>query len=329
LEVEKLSGLILDLRSNPGGLLSQAIAISDFFLPRNEKIVSTKGRIRGSARTFKAQNPEEIKIPLVVLINGRSASASEIVAGALQDHDRALILGETSFGKGLVQTVYSLDNNTGLALTTAKYYTPSGRLIQRDYSVSTFEYLNRKEDSSDLTEGNSGREIKETDSGRTVLGGGGITPDIMESLGEMERFEAILTSKKVFFQYALRMISGQVSAAESFAKQLEKRAAANSKDKTPDLLPDLEIVEEILGDFKEYLRSRDIEFTDEDIINSKDFIKRRIKQEVYTSSFGPEEGYKIGVQGDRQVLKALEVLPEAKLLMTSGQTNPDFLMRNN
>ena len=329
LEVEKLSGLILDLRNNPGGLLNQAIAISEFFLPRNEIIVSTKGRIRGSSRTFSSRTPEEIKIPLIILMNGGSASASEIVAGALQDHDRALILGETSFGKGLVQTVYPLDSDTGLALTTAKYYTPSGRLIQRDYSLSTFDYLNMKEGNADLTEGASGREIKETDSGRTVLGGGGITPDIVEPPGELGRFEAILTSKRVFFQYAIRLISGQVTAAESFSRQLEKREAANLNDTSPGLLPHLEIDEEILGDFKKYLRSRAIEFTDQDIINNKNLLKRRIKQEVYTLSFGPEEGFKIGVQGDRQVLKALEVLPEAKLLMTSGRINPGSKIRNN
>ena len=137
MEFEKLSGLILDLRENPGGLLNQAIEISDFFLPRHETIVSTRGRAQGADRTYRAPSIERIKIPLVVLINRHSASASEIVAGALQDHDRALILGETSFGKGLVQTVYPLDNDTGMALTTAKYYTPSERLIQRDYSVSS------------------------------------------------------------------------------------------------------------------------------------------------------------------------------------------------
>ena len=130
----KLTGLILDLRDNPGGLLNQAIEVSDFFLPRNDLVVSTKGRADGSARSYSAPTGNRIRLPAVVLINRHSASASEIVAGALQDHDRALIVGETSFGKGLVQSVYTLQNDTGMALTTAKYYTPSGRLIQRDYS---------------------------------------------------------------------------------------------------------------------------------------------------------------------------------------------------
>ena len=329
LKIDKMSGLILDLRDNPGGLLNQAIAISDFFLPRNEKIVSTKGRAEGSGRIYKSKNIEKIKVPLVVLINRHSASASEIVAGALQDHDRALILGETSFGKGLVQSVYTLDNNTGMALTTAKYYTPSGRLIQRDYSVSSFEYYYLSEESSGIPENTTAREVKETDHGRTVLGGGGITPDIEESVRELDRFEGILASKDVFFLYARRLTSGQVPAAEAFNKQIEKMKAEELKESIPDSLEALDISEEILADFKDYLRSFDIDFTEENFTQSKDFIKRRIKQDVFTSSFGLQEGYKIGIQGDRQVQKALEVLPEAKLLMTSGRIRPALKNQSN
>ncbi len=320
IEVEKLSGLILDLRDNPGGLLNQAIEISDFFLPRFETIVSTKGRAQGSDRVYKAPGVERIKIPLVLLINRHSASASEIVAGALQDHDRALIVGETSFGKGLVQSVYTLDNNTGMALTTAKYYTPSKRLIQRDYSVSSFEYYYMNEIGPDVSGSISGREIKQTDSGRTVLGGGGITPDVLVTVRELEPFEKVLSSKDVFFQYARRLTSGQVAAAEEFTRQLENMGAAEFKNADPGSIPRLVITDEILADFKEYLIGRNIEFTENDINNSIGFIKRRIKQEVFTSSFGLQEGYKVGVQGDEQVLKALEVLPEAKFLMTSGRT---------
>ncbi|MBN2241912.1 MAG: S41 family peptidase [Acidobacteria bacterium] len=327
--VEKLSGLILDLRDNPGGLLNQAIDISDFFLPRHETIVSTKGRARGSDRIYRAAGVERVKIPLVVLINRHSASASEIVAGALQDHDRALIVGETSFGKGLVQQVYTLGNNTGMTLTTAKYYTPSDRLIQRDYSVSSFEYYYTDESRAGLSGSDAGREIRQTDSGRTVLGGGGIAPDIAVPVRELGRFEAILESKDVFFQYARRLTSGQVAAARDFTRQLEKRAAAGSGESAAERLPDPAITEEMLADFKEYVRSRDIGFSEEDFIHSKDFIGRRIKQEVFTSSFGLQEGHKIRIQGDTQVLKALEVLPEAKFLMTSGRTRPAMQNRSN
>jgi len=312
-----LNGLVLDLRDNPGGLLNQAIEVVDFFVNRGTTIVSTKGRAEGSARPYRAvmlPPGEKIKVPLVVLINKHSASASEIVAGALQDHDRALILGETSFGKGLVQSVYTMENGTGMTLTTAKYYTPSGRLIQRDYSGSTFEYYYM---SGGIAQP-SKAEIRTTDSGRKVYGGGGITPDVEAPSRELNRFEAMLSSKDVFFEYARRLTSGQVPAASTFKLPLKNEEVAPIAAKGPKTVPRLEITDAILEDFKVFLRSRNIEFTDEDIQSNLEFIKRRIKQEVYISNFGLQEGFKIGIQGDSQVLKALEVLPEAKQLMTTG-----------
>jgi carboxyl-terminal processing protease len=314
LKASGLSGLILDLRDNPGGLLNQAIDVSDYFLQANDLVVSTKGRADGSARAYRAPNLGKIKVPLVVLINRHSASASEIVAGALQDHDRALIVGETSFGKGLVQSVYTLENNTGMALTTAKYYTPSGRLIQRDYSGSTFEYFFLNGGDEAVPEDHKGREIRKTDSGRQVYGGGGITPDVIEKTPEPNRFEARLASKDVFFQYARRLTSGEVPSAPNFKAQNDEKSAKS--------IPSLEVTDSILSDFKYFLRERQVEFTDDDIQKNVDFIKRRILQEVYTSRFGLQEGFRIAIQGDTQVLKALEVMPEAKLLMTSGRTAP-------
>ncbi len=312
-----LSGLILDLRDNPGGLLNQAIDVTDFFIRKNELVVSTRGRIQGSVRSYVAPSLEKIPVPLVVLINKHSASASEIVAGALQDHDRALIVGETSFGKGLVQSVYPMENDTGMALTTARYYTPSGRLIQRDYSGSAFDYYNLPD-----APGNENRahEVKTTDSGRQVLGGGGITPDIKVSLRELNRFEALLNSRDVFFEYARRLVSGQVPAASNFRlpiKNDEVKPATPRED--PASAARLEITEAILDDFKEFLRSRKVEFTAQDITDNLEFIKRRIKQEVFTSLYGLEEGYRVAIQGDTQVQKALEVLPEARVLMTTGK----------
>lgn len=319
LDESHLSGLILDLRDNPGGLLNQAIEVADFFVPRGEIIVSTKGRMEGSARPYRAPSLEKIRVPLVVLINRHSASASEIVAGALQDHDRALIVGETSFGKGLVQTVYNLDNDTGMALTTAKYYTPSGRLIQRDYSGSTFEYYYMN---SGTPPPDKEREIKNTDSGRKVYGGGGITPDVIVPMRELNRFEALLTSKDIFFEYARRLTSGQVPAASSFQLPLKNDEVSAPAGTAPKLIPKFEITDAIFEDFKQFLRNRHMDFTNEDIQDNVDFIKRRIKQEVYTSSFGLQEGFKVAIQGDTQVLKALEMLPEAKSLMATGHTAP-------
>jgi carboxyl-terminal processing protease len=316
----QLSGLILDLRDNPGGLLNQAIDVADFFVPKGAVIVSTKGRAENSARPLRAPSLEKVNVPLVVLINRHSASASEIVAGALQDHDRALIVGETSFGKGLVQSVYTLENNTGMALTTAKYYTPSGRLIQRDYKGENYEYYYLN---APLSAEVKGREVKFTDSGRKVLGGGGIAPDIAAPMRELTRFEALLTAKDVFFEYARRLTSGQVPAASNFQLPIKNEEVSTPAGKgSPKLLPKFEITDAILEDFKEFLRGKHMEFTNEDIQSNLDFIKRRIKQEVYTSSFGLQEGFKVAIQGDTQVLKALEALPDAKTLMTTGRLNP-------
>jgi carboxyl-terminal processing protease len=322
LDVNHLSGLILDLRGNPGGLLNQAIGVSDVFLPKDDLIVSTKGRADGSAKKYPAPSFEvKIKVPLVVLINRHSASASEIVAGALQDHDRALIVGETSFGKGLVQSVYTLQNGTGMALTTAKYYTPSGRLIQRDYSGSFTEYFYMDSAGAPAQEKTENREIKTTDSGRKVYGGGGITPDIIEPIKEYNKFEAQLVSKEAFFQYARRLTSGQVPGASNF----EIRSKNNPKDAIPERsqkpAPNLEITDAIIADFKTFLKDRKIDFTDEDIRGNVDFIKRRIRNEAYIALFGLQEGFRADIQGDIQVIKALEVMPEAKLLMASGRTN--------
>ncbi len=316
LNAKDLSGLIVDLRDNPGGLLNQAIEIADFFIPRGELIVSTRGRAEGSARPYRAPSLEKMRIPIVILINRHSASASEIVAGALQDHDRALIVGETSFGKGLVQSVYTLDNSTGMALTTAKYYTPSGRLIQRDYSGSSLEYyyIGSAANISDRP-----RETKQTDSGRTVQGGGGITPDVVVPMRELSRFEALLSSKDIFFDYARRLTTGQVAAASDIRSPLTSAEIPSPGIRAIKNIRKFEVTDEILDDFKEVLRSRKIEFTDADILENVDFIKRRIKQEVFNSSLGLQEGYKVAIQGDTQVLKALEVMPEARALMATGR----------
>src|SRR6185503_8628206 len=170
-----LKGLILDLRGNPGGLLNEGVGVADKFLKKGQVIVSHRGR-SSPEKMYKAAHGNGGKdYPLVVLVNRGTASAAEIVSGAIQDHDRGLIVGEVTFGKGLVQTVYPLSENTGLALTTAKYYTPSGRLIQRDYSnVSLYDYYYNRE-KEDAAAAN--HEVKLTDSGRTVYGGGGINPD--------------------------------------------------------------------------------------------------------------------------------------------------------
>src|SRR5690349_569155 len=197
-----LKGLVLDLRGNPGGLLNEGVGVADKFLKKGQVIVSHHGR-SSPEKMYKAAHGNGGKdYPLVVLVNRGTASAAEIVSGAIQDHDRGLIVGEITFGKGLVQTVYPLSENTGLALTTAKYYTPSGRLIQRDYTgVSLYEYYFNREGEA----GNAANhEVKLTDSGRTVYGGGGITPDISIPPVKSNRFQDGMLQHYAFFNFAKR-----------------------------------------------------------------------------------------------------------------------------
>ncbi|HKR28230.1 MAG TPA: S41 family peptidase, partial [Acidobacteriaceae bacterium] len=183
-----LKGLVLDLRGNPGGVLVEAVAVCDRLLKRGQVIVSQRGRAFPEQVYRATHGNDGETFPIVVLVNHGTASAAEIVSGALQDHDRALIAGETTFGKGLVQTVYTLSDNTGLALTTYHYYTPSGRLIQRNYNgVSLYDYYYNHEKQNDKD-----REVKLTDSGRTVYGGGGITPDVKVDAPKSTPFQDIL-----------------------------------------------------------------------------------------------------------------------------------------
>src|SRR3954463_2092672 len=202
-----LKGLILDLRQNPGGVLREGVSVADKFLKKGQVIVSHHGRA-SAERVYRATNGNGGKeYPLVVLVNRGSASASEIVAGAIQDHDRGLVVGETTFGKGLVQTVYPLSDNTGLALTTAHYYTPSGRLIQRDYTgMSLYDYYYNREDEKNPNS-NANKEVKTTDSGRTVYGGGGITPDEKIATPKLNKFQTRMLQKYAFFNFARHYVS--------------------------------------------------------------------------------------------------------------------------
>src|SRR5499433_3824173 len=198
-----LKGLILDLRGNPGGLLSEGVGVADKFLKKGQLIVSHHGRASAEKRYVAQHGNGGKDYPVVVLVNRLTASAAEIVSGAIQDHDRGLIVGEVTFGKGLVQTVYPLSENTGLALTTAHYYTPSGRLIQRDYSnISLYDYYYNRDETSNT----ANREVKLTDSGRTVYGGGGITPDVTVPPIKTNHFQDTLLQHYAFFNFAKRYV---------------------------------------------------------------------------------------------------------------------------
>lgn len=286
----KLEGLILDLRGNPGGALQAAIGVADKFLKQGQDVLLTKGRlVSANHRYVVPKGASSSSYAIVVLINNDSASASEIVAGAVQDHDRGLILGETSFGKGLVQSVFELSRGAGIALTTAKWYTPSGRLIQRDYSKKTYyDYFNGKGKETQPT------EIRRTDSGREVYGGGGIKPDITLPAPSFNGFQSVLLGNASFFSF-IRSYNAQ----------------------HPEPQQVFEASDELLQQFRAYLRSRELPWQ-EAFEQNLEFVKRRLKYEYVLSRIGFEEAQKVSLEGDLQVLKAVELLPQARALFVNA-----------
>jgi carboxyl-terminal processing protease len=287
-----ITGLILDLRQNPGGLVTQGVAVADRFLHKGQEIVSHYGRLSPKKSYVARHGNGNRDYPIVVLVNRYSASAAEIVSGALQDHDRAWILGENTFGKGLVQSIFHLQENTGLTLTTAKYYTPSGRLIQRDYShISFFNYYNHKDlDSKNL------QDVKMTDGGRTVYGGGGISPDEKYVPPKYNPFQTQLLTKFAFFNFATRYF-------------------CTHDTKLPvNWMPD----RNTLTAFQDYLTKEKFRFSPEEFDQNKDWIKRNIRQELYASAFGADEARRIAVEADPMVEKAVESMPKAMALVQSA-----------
>ena len=283
-----LKGLVLDLRENPGGLLSQAVDVCDHLLAKGQTIVSQRGRAYSDQNYVATHGNGGKTFPIVVLVNRDTASAAEIVSGALQDHDRALIVGETTFGKGLVQTVYNLSENTGLALTTYHYYTPSGRLIQRNYQgMSLYDYYNH---AGAMAANSSNREVKLTDSGRTVYGGGGITPDEKIEPPQTNRFQDELNYKDVFFHFAPVFVS----------------------DHTVD--KNFQVNDEVMNEFKKYLTSQNIDWTDADINGVSDWLKANIKKSIDTIQFGQLDGLRVMAEWDPMIQKALTYMPEAQAL---------------
>jgi len=292
----ELKGLILDLRQNPGGLLSEGVGVADKFLKKGQVIVSHHGR-SSPEKVYRAAHGNGGKdYPLVVLVNRGTASAAEIVAGAIQDHDRGLIVGETTFGKGLVQTVYPLSENTGLALTTAKYYTPSGRLIQREYTgVSLYDYYYNSRDNSDGTPPTPSREVKMTDSGRTVYGGGGINPDIVIAPIKSNKFEDTLLQKYAFFNFAKHYVIDH-KVAQSF-----------------------QVDDAVMQEFRKFLDMQQIPYTEADLAENNDWIRSNIKAELFVNEFGNQEGLKVHAETDPAVQKALDLLPKAKELADNAK----------
>jgi carboxyl-terminal processing protease len=306
---EGMRQLILDLRGNPGGLLDEAIKVSRRFLAPGEKIVEVRGRDAEATRnTYDVPDsnvPETM--PMVVLVNRQTASASEIVAGALQDHERALIVGENSFGKGLVQGVYHLWGGTGLVLTTAKYYTPSGRLIQRDYTdVSFYDYyLNRPGSGTRASTAPHG-DAYHTDLGREVFGGGGITPDI--------RVKPAPFKGRIFygvFDFVRSLVAGQFPGHKEYRipeTQYRNRLTQDDINRYP-------VTDELIATFRQYLTTKPQFSVSEEVFNeSIPYIRTLLRRELMTAAYGPEAGDQVYLPDDPQFHKATESLDQARML---------------
>jgi carboxyl-terminal processing protease len=309
LQTEGMEKLLLDLRGNSGGIMGEAIKISDIFIDGKETIVSTRGRIPSSNSVHYSGDIEgEEKFPLIIMLNRGSASASEIVAGAVQDLDRGIIVGETSFGKGLVQRQYRLRDGSAIRVTIAKYYTPSGRLIQRPYEngdmTSYYEDLVVENRDSLLASKDSAKVRPEfkTKNGRTVLGGGGITPDYFIK----DNFD-ITESGRVVLTAATRPVF--VFSSEYIA---DHEKLKNNKEK---FIQNFELSDKDFQDFIELLKTQEIEFTPEELEKDKAYIKLRIKAEMAKEMWSYDESYKVLRLGDDYIQQVTAYFDEAKKIL--------------
>ncbi len=304
--------LILDLRTNGGGTLVQSIEISDEFLPRGALIVSMKGRHRDFNREFRALKDDQFeKTPLVILIDKGSASAPEIVSGAIKDNDRGLIVGEDSFGKGLVQTVFPISNNAAVALTTARYFTPSGRSIQRDYTHIEDYILSKKAPEEE-------REVRYTTGGRKVLGQGGISPDY-EVESSLDDIIYYFLYKGAFFSYARKFVKNETPLSRMFIFPQEKRSMTENAGGKTVIGRDFRANSQVIEDFKSYLQESKIEYDPAEFESTTAEIKRWLEREIFSVLWSQEDGWWAYQRDDPVVLKAIEVFPEASSLIKQDE----------
>jgi carboxyl-terminal processing protease len=274
---DRLAGLVLDLRNNPGGMVNAAIDTASLFLQPGTKIVTVRGRHVPEKSEVVSSVAKPYGFKLAILINEKTASASEIVSGAMQDHDRATIIGVPSFGKGLVQSVFPMTQNTGLALTTALYYTPSGRSIQKPLDASKFELA--------ATTAHPTQESEfHTDKGRKVTGGGGIQPDFTVYPPGMNRLRAVLDASGSFTNFA--------------TDYLRSNKVTNEFEVTP----------QIVGQFQVFLSERGIQPGVSEWSGEREFVTNRLKTEIFNQAFGVEKGDEVEAQRDPAILKALEII---------------------
>ncbi len=312
LDKQGMKQLVLDLRGNPGGYLNQAVKISDLFINDKKKIVYTEGRRKEFDEEFFASNSSKFEnIPLIVLINRGSASASEIVSGAVQDWDRGLIVGETSFGKGLVQRQFELPDNSALRLTISKYYTPSGRLIQRDYKnlKDKSEYYseidsvheNEGDNLNHTAEEDSSRPEYKTSKGRIVYGGGGITPDYIVKSEYMTDYTRNLLRKNIFYTFIL--------------SYLDKNGVGIKNKYNNDLnlfKTNFIITDEMLNDFINYAKSKDVEVNKDELEKDNNYIRARLKAQIARNYWNNVGWYSVLLPADSQYNKAITLFGEAR-----------------
>jgi carboxyl-terminal processing protease len=315
LKAQGMNQLVIDLRNNGGGLVSQAYRVANTFLGRGQTIFTQKGRVDGAADTYPADNSAPDQTPLVILVNGNTASASEILTGALQDHDRALIVGENTFGKGLVQNPFSLEYGSMLLLTIAKYETPSGRLIQRDYSDGNLYnyYTNGGTLRDDLkSEAPKGAESK-TDTGRPVYGGGGINPDefIKPQTISLEKARAQQKIVDPIFAFSLNLAFGKVANFENL--KIDRPIAFDYDLKAQDFV----ITENIYQTFKKFAMDK-YKLSAVQIDKEREFVERSLRSELVTAAYGSTTSFQVFNQYDTQLKRAIELLPEAKQLAIEG-----------
>jgi carboxyl-terminal processing protease len=309
LKAQGMQQLVIDLRNNGGGLVNQAFYVASTFIGKGQTVFTQKGRIEGSADSFQSTNPTPDDTPIVVLVNRNTASASEILAGALQDHDRALIVGESTFGKGLVQNPFPIEYGSMLLLTIAKYETPSGRLIQRDYSNGNlYDYYTKGGTLRDENnkQGPTGAETK-TDSGRVVYGGGGIAPDTVVK-PKILSDESIKIQQKLvnpIFAFSLNLAFGKVAGFEPYKVD---RPIKFDYDINPK---DFEITDVLLQNFKKFAAEK-YKIAPAMVDREREFVIRSLRTELVTAAYGSQTSFQVFNEYDNQLSKAIELLPQAK-----------------